>query len=93
MAWSLRSVIPVWVVALAGAIAVGVFAPHDSGIGSVDPGGPLTWLPIVLAGSVLVTMAIQLALQRKEGLVVRMMASLGGALVICAVASGILLLV
>jgi hypothetical protein len=87
MAWSLRSVIPVWVVALAGAIVVGVFAPRDSGIGS-----SLTWLPIVLAGSVLVTMAIQLALQRKEGLVVRMMASLGGALVICAVASGILLL-
>jgi len=87
MAWSLRSVIPVWVVALLGAVVVGVFAPHGSA-----EGGSLTWLPIVLAGSVLVTMAIQLALQRKEGLVVRMMASLGGALVICAVASGILLL-
>lgn len=83
MAWSLRSVIPVWVVALAGAIAVGVFAASSS----------LTWLPIVLAGSVLVTMAIQLALQRKEGLVTRMMASLGGALIICAVATGILALV
>jgi len=82
MAWSLRSVIPVWLVALAGAVAVGVFAASAS----------LTWLPIVLAGSVLVTMAIQLALQRKEGLVTRMMASLGGALVICAVASGILAL-
>ena len=88
MAWSLRSVIPVWVIALGGAILVGVFAPRSS-----DTGGPLAWLPIVLAGSVLVTMAIQLALQRKEGLVTRMMASLGGALVICAVASGILLLV
>jgi hypothetical protein len=82
MTWSLRSVIPVWVVALAGAVAVGVFAASAS----------LTWLPIVLAGSVLVTMAIQLALQRKEGLVTRMMASLGGALVICALASGILAL-
>jgi hypothetical protein len=88
MAWSLRSVIPVWVIALVGAVLVGVFAPRSSGVD-----GPLTWLPIVLAGSVLVTMAIQLALQRKEGLVTRMMASLGGALVICAVASGILLLV
>ena len=86
MAWSLRSVIPVWVVAIAGAIVVGVLAPRSGA------GGSLTWLPIVLAGSVLVTMAIQLALQRKEGLVVRMMASLGGALVICAVACGILLL-
>jgi hypothetical protein len=73
----------VWVVALAGAIAVGVYAAPVA----------QTWLPIVLAGSVLVTMAIQLALQRKEGLVTRMMASLGGALVICAVAAGILALV
>jgi len=80
MAWSLRSVIPVWVLALLGAVAVGVFAASRS----------LTWIPIVLAASVLLTMAIQLALQRKEGLVTRMMASLGGALVICAVATGIL---
>ncbi|HEY4226106.1 MAG TPA: hypothetical protein VGM70_09855 [Pseudolysinimonas sp.] len=83
MAWSLRSVVPVWVVALVGAVVVGVF----------DASASLVWLPIVLAGSVLVTMAIQLALQRKEGLVVRMMASLGGALVICAIATGILALV
>ncbi len=88
MAWSLRSVIPVWVIALGGVMLVGVFAPRGS-----DTGGPFAWLPIVLAGSVLMTMAIQLALQRKEGLVTRMMASLGGALIICAVASGILLLV
>jgi hypothetical protein len=83
MAWSLRSVIPVWVAALLGVVVVGVFAASRS----------LTWIPIVLAGSVLLTMAIQLALQRKEGLVTRMMASLGGALLICAVASGILVLV
>jgi len=83
MAWSLRSVIPVWVVALLGVVAVAVFAASRS----------LTWIPIVLAASVLLTMAIQLALQRKEGLVTRMMASLGGALVICAVATGILVLV
>jgi hypothetical protein len=82
MAWSLRSVVPVWVIALVGAIVVAVFAASAA----------LTWLPIVLAGSVLVTMAIQLAIQRKEGLVIRMMASLGGALVICAVATGILAL-
>jgi hypothetical protein len=83
MAWSLRSVIPVWVVAVLGVVAVGLFAATRS----------LTWIPIVLAASVLVTMAIQLALQRKEGLVTRMMASLGGALLICAVASVVLALV
>jgi hypothetical protein len=87
MAWSLRSVVPVWVLALAGAVVVGVLAPA-SGRSATS----LTWLPIVLAGSVLVTFAIQLALQRKEGLVIRMMASLGGALVICALATGILAL-
>lgn len=87
MAWSLRSVVPVWVVALAGALVVGAVAPRGSGASAA-----LTWLPIVLAGSVLLTMAIQLALQRKEGLVTRMAASLGGALVICAVATGILVL-
>jgi uncharacterized membrane protein len=80
MTWSLRSVIPVWVIALAGAIFVGVLAASTF----------LTWLPIVLALAVLITFAIQLALQRKEGLVTRMMASIGGALVILAVATAVL---
>ena len=79
MAWQLRTVIPVWVIALAGAIVVGVLAASTA----------LTWLPIVLAGCVLVTFAIQLALQRKDGLVTRMMASLGGALIILAVATAV----
>jgi hypothetical protein len=87
MAWQLRSVIPVWVIALAGAVVVGVLAPKTS-----SPGAYLTWLPIVLAGSVLITFAIQLALQRKEGLVTRLMASLGGALIILAVATAVLAL-
>jgi len=82
MAWQLRSVIPVWVVALLGAVVVGVFAASAS----------LTWLPIVLAVAVLVTMAIQLALQRKEGFVTRMMASVGGALLILAIATAVLAL-
>lgn len=80
MIWQLRSVLPVWMIALAGAILVGVLAASAA----------LTWLPLVLAGCVLVTFAIQLALHRKEGLVSRMMASLGGALVILAVATAVL---
>lgn len=82
MASQLRSVIPVWVIALAGAVVVGVLAASAA----------LTWLPIVLASCVLLTFAIQLALQRKEGLVTRMMASLGGALAILAVATAVLAL-
>lgn len=80
MAGSLRSVIPVWVAAVVGAIAVAVFAPS----------APLTWLPVVMAALVLLTFAIQLSLARKEGLVERMMASLGGALLVLVVATVVL---
>ena len=74
---------PVWIVATLGAVAVGVFAADSF----------LTWLPVVLAGCVLVTFVIQLALQRKEGLVTRMIASIAGALVITALASLVLAVV
>lgn len=76
-----RSILPIWIVTLVAAIVVGVAS------------GPafLTWLPVVLAGAVLLTFAFQLALRRKEGLVTRMIASIGGALVILTVASAVLL--
>lgn len=77
MAISLRSVIPVWVAAVVGALAVGVFAPFS----------PLVWIPVVMAASVLLTFAIQLGLARKEGLVERIIASLGGAVAILALAT------
>jgi hypothetical protein len=77
-----RTILPVWLVTVAAAIAVGVLA------------GPayLTWLPIVLAGVALLTFAIQLALQRKEETVTRMVYSIGGALVILLVATVVLAL-
>ncbi len=77
-----RTILPVWLVTIAAAIAVGVLA------------GPayLTWLPIVLAGVVLLTFTIQLALQRKEETVTRMVFSIGGALVILLVATVVLAL-
>jgi hypothetical protein len=78
-----RSILPVWLATLAAAIAVGV-ASGDA---------YLTWLPVVLAGAVLLTSAIQLALRRKEGLVTRMIVSIGGALVILAVTSAVIFLV
>jgi hypothetical protein len=77
----LRTVLPVWALVLLGAILVGVFAPPDE---------YLTWLPVVLGAGVLVTFSIQLALLRKEGLVTRLMVSLGGSVVILAVATAIL---
>lgn len=77
MAWASRSVPPVWAVALLGAIAIAVWA------------GPafLLWTPVLLAGCVLLTFVIQLSLQRKEGLVDRIVASVGGALVVLVVAT------
>jgi multisubunit Na+/H+ antiporter MnhB subunit len=83
VSWELRSILPVWLVAVVGAVLVGVFAPDAA----------FTWLPVVMAGTVLLTFVIQLALQRKEGLVSRVAASLGGAVVVLAVATGILWIV
>jgi hypothetical protein len=65
----------VWLAALAGAVLVGVFAGEHF----------LTWIPVVAAAVLLLTFVIQLALQRKEGLVNRIIASVGGTLVILGV--------
>lgn len=77
MSTSLRSVIPVWIVAALGALAVGILAPFS----------PLNWIPLVMAGAILLTFVIQLGVSRKEGLVERIAASLGGALVVLALAT------
>jgi hypothetical protein len=79
----LSSIIPVWVVAIVGAVLVGVI---------VTPSGIYRWLSVVLGVVVLLTFVIQLALPSKEGLVLRMAASIGGAVVLLAVATGILVL-
>jgi hypothetical protein len=52
----------------------------------------LTWLPVVAAACVLLTFVIQLSLQRKEGLVSRISASIGGVLVILGVTTIVLVL-
>ncbi len=84
MLWQMWSVLPVWVLSLAGAIVVGLTATGD---------GYLTRLPIVLAGAVIATFAIQLALRRTEGFVVRAAASIGVSIVILAAATAVLALV
>ncbi len=77
-----RSVPPVWLAALAGAVLVAVFAGDRF----------LTWIPVVAAAAVLLTFLIQLSLQRKEGLVNRIIASVGGVLVILGVTTAVLVL-
>ena len=73
-----RSVIPVWVLVAAGAVLVGLFVPRPDAYG---------WLVLVLFGGVLVTFVVQLGLDEKQGLVNRVMASLGGSVVILALAT------
>ena len=71
-----------WVAALAGAVLVAIFAGASF----------LAWIPVVLAVVVLLTFVIQLSLQRKEGLVNRIIASIGGSLALLAIATVVLLL-
>jgi hypothetical protein len=80
----LASIIPVWVVAVVGAVLVGVLT---------SPSHLYGWLSVMLALCVILTFIIQLALSTKEGLVMRTAASIGGAVILLAVATGILVLV
>ncbi|MCU1545799.1 MAG: hypothetical protein JWP30_899 [Homoserinimonas sp.] len=77
---SLTSVIPVWVAAALGAVLILVFVPS---------GQQLLWMPVTLAAATLVTFCIQLGVARKEGLVNRVMASMGGCVAILAIATAI----
>jgi hypothetical protein len=56
------------------------------------PSGIYRWLSVVLAVTVLLTFIIQLALPTKEGLVLRMAASIGGSVILLAVATAVLVL-
>ena len=71
-----------WLAALAGAVLVGVFAGERF----------LTWIPVVAAAVLLLTFVIQISLQRKEGLVDRIVASVGGTLVILGATTVVLIL-
>jgi len=78
--FKVASILPVWFLVLVGAILVGLIAPADD---------YYTWLPIVLASSLILTFAIQLAVPRKDGLVTRIMTSAVGSVLILAVATAI----
>jgi hypothetical protein len=77
----LKSVVPVWLLAVVGAILVGLLvAPRDY----------LVYLPVVLGVATLLTFCIQLGIRRKEGFVNRATASTAGVFVILAVATIVL---
>ena len=76
---SLYTVTPVWVLL---ALAAGLI------LGLVPSGDHLLWFSVSLAAGTILTFCIQLGLDRKEGLVNRVMASLGGSIVVLAIATG-----
>ena len=80
MSWQWLSIIPVWVAVIAGVVLVGLLSPRED---------YFTWLPIVFAGGIIITFCIQLAIQRKEGFVSRVMASIGVSLIIVAISTGV----
>lgn len=77
---AILSVLVSWI-----ATTIGVFLV----MALLDSGERLLWFPIVLAAVTLLTFCLQLALDRKEGLVNRVMLSLSGSVVILALATGL----
>ena len=77
----LATTLPVWFVALVGAVVVGLTVRSDD---------YLIWLPLVLGATVIITFCLQLATREKDGLVDRTMLSLAGSLVVLGIATGIL---
>ncbi len=79
----LRSALPVWALAIVGVVLVAVFEADRY----------LHWMPLALAGCVLLTFGIELVISQTRGAVSRMSTALGGALVILAVATAVFALV
>lgn len=80
---SWTGVIAVWVGAVIAAVAIGVLADEDA---------QFAWLGVALAGSVLLTFAIQLAGGVTAGYLTRVAISVAGAvvvLVLCSIVIGI----
>ncbi len=77
----LKSVLPVWILALVGVVLVAVLAA---------PGDYVDWLPVVLGACVIATFVLQLALPRKTGFVGRATLSVCGVVVLLALATAVL---
>lgn len=77
----LKSVVPVWLVAVIGSVVVGVF---------VDRHEYLVYLPVVLGLVTILTFCIQLAVQKTDGYVIRVTASAAGSVLILGIATLIL---
>ena len=76
----LRSIVAVWLLAAVGAVLTAVLS---------EPGERLTWIGLTLAGCTLATLSLQIAAGEKVGYVRRVTASITGAVVLLAVATGV----
>jgi hypothetical protein len=83
MTWQIASIVPIWLLAVAGSVIVGAFVHEEK---------HLEALPPLFAVCIVATFCVQLVIQRKEGFVNRVMASIAGAAVILGVATAVLLL-
>ena len=76
--------LPVWGATIVAAVIIGLASPPDP---------YFIWLPVALGAAVVVTFAVQLSTLTKDGFVDRVMASVGGAVLILGIATGVLALV
>ena len=70
-----------WILALVGSLLVGILSPADE---------YFTWVSVVFAVATISAFGIQLFVPVQEGLVTRLMASIGGAVIILALATAVL---
>ena len=79
----LSSIVPVWIVVVIGAVVVGIVA---------TPAHEYVWLSLLLALAILLSFVIQLGQSTTQGLVLRMSASIGGSVILLAIATGVIAL-
>ncbi|MCU1635913.1 MAG: hypothetical protein JWQ68_1152 [Cryobacterium sp.] len=84
MSWQWTSIVVVWVLAVVSVVLIAALA---------RPGEGLAWLGLTLAGCTVATLCVQISTRRKDGYVDRMTASIVGAVVVLAAASGVFALV
>jgi hypothetical protein len=78
MTWQRVSIISVWLLVAVAVAVGGLFLPENSRLDAIA---------LVFAGAILTSFVIQLAIQRKEGFVTRVMASIGGSVIILGTAT------
>jgi hypothetical protein len=83
VSWQWRSIVVVWLLALVFAVLVGLLAAS---------GQELAWIGLSLAGCTILTLCMQIATGRKDGYVSRVTASIVGAVVVLAAATGVIAL-